>query len=308
MTMGVPVFIGIIASLSFIISQTTELRPYITKGNLSCFECPPGFYLSGDCTSNNTIAVCRVCPYGYYSSVPGVHTSCAICSPFCESANLIVVSSCSSTNNLTCDCPSGKVLKDPHDKHHAICSADTAEKHNVSIYNQTQADPGSGTVEDVDFSNLTNSTCPAQDKCVDSNNSISLSDRVIIVSLIVFNIFILCMFVICNTQCCDKLKGRCRCKGTNTDSVPDQAKEKLVKVEWNQGEEEKEESRVEIGNGTNDEQVPTNSSELTTLDNTDASHGEAVPRTPTSTTPHLTILPSATGNGNSPSVNDNERG
>ncbi|XP_021369791.1 uncharacterized protein LOC110460908 [Mizuhopecten yessoensis] len=122
MARGVSVFKVFITAL-FIISQTTELRPYITKenSNLSCFECPPGFYLSGDCTTNNTIAACRVCPQGYYSSVPGVHTSCAICSSFCESNNLIVVSSCSSTNNLTCDCPSGKVLKDPHDKHHAIC-------------------------------------------------------------------------------------------------------------------------------------------------------------------------------------------
>ncbi|XP_021372995.1 tumor necrosis factor receptor superfamily member 11B-like, partial [Mizuhopecten yessoensis] len=133
----------------------TELRPYITKGNLTCFECPPGFYLSGDCTSNNTIAVCEVCPQGYYSSVPGVHTSCAICSSFCESDNLEVVSNCSSTTNLTCDCPPGKVLKDPHDKQHAICEDpptpkttqncldETTKKGNASTHNQTKADPDS---------------------------------------------------------------------------------------------------------------------------------------------------------------------
>ncbi|XP_021369783.1 uncharacterized protein LOC110460900 [Mizuhopecten yessoensis] len=171
-----PVFMGIIASLFFICSSQisrnvvvtiviasfiipvsqvapfissasqatcTELRPYITKGNLTCFACPPGFYLYGHSTTNNTIAVCRVCPQGYYSGVSGVHTRCERCSPYCESDNLIEVSNCSSTTNLTCDCPPGKVLKDPHDKHRAICLDETTKKGNASTHNQTKADPDS---------------------------------------------------------------------------------------------------------------------------------------------------------------------
>ncbi|XP_033728367.1 tumor necrosis factor receptor superfamily member 11B-like [Pecten maximus] len=95
---------------------------YITDNGRTCVLCPPGHFYIDDCRVPDTIALCKPCPQGTFSSNFNRAKHCAACMPHCESDILVTVQMCNATTNMVCDCPPGEILANPHDKYHANCT------------------------------------------------------------------------------------------------------------------------------------------------------------------------------------------
>nr|ABA26843.1 tumor necrosis factor receptor precursor [Azumapecten farreri] len=108
---------------------------YTSSTGIKCILCPPGYFYFKDCDIPNTIAVCKPCPSGTYSSSYNRAIYCAACMRHCESDVLVKVQECNATMDMVCDCPPGFVLENPTDKFHAKCKPFNG------------CDPGFGVVE-----------------------------------------------------------------------------------------------------------------------------------------------------------------
>ncbi|XP_033728928.1 uncharacterized protein LOC117318036 [Pecten maximus] len=105
-----------------LLSMNEAENTYITEKGIACILCPPGYFYIDDCRIENTMAVCKSCPKGSFSSTYSRAIHCEVCMKHCESNTLVTVQECNGTTNMVCDCPPGMILENPDDKHHAKCT------------------------------------------------------------------------------------------------------------------------------------------------------------------------------------------